>query len=358
MYQDLTNLTIGLGESIHDAIAQMELSKLGIVLIVDDAQKLLGTITDGDLRRATLAGLEMDNPVSTLLEYKANSLFPKPVTASVEADNAELLRILEDRKILHLPLVDQEQRVVALVTMSDLLSLKNEPLQAVIMAGGMGTRLQPLTNDLPKPMLPVGDRPLLEIIVSQLKAADIHSISVSVRHKAEKIESYFGDGTKFGVDITYATEDQPLGTAGALGMMKSPRETTLVMNGDILSAVDLRSMLAYHRENQAELTVAVHQQEFQIPYGVIESDGAMVTALSEKPIIKSFINAGIYLLEPGVYQLIPDGERYDMTDLISRLLEEKRPVAAFPVREYWIDIGEHSHYEQAIEDIAEGRVSL
>jgi dTDP-glucose pyrophosphorylase len=358
MYQDLINLTIRPGESIHDAVTQMELSKVGIVMIVDDAQKLVGTITDGDLRRATLAGFETDSPVSVLLDYKASSPFAKPVTAPVDAGPAELLVILEDRKILHLPLVDEEQRVVALVTMSHLLAQKNEPLQAVIMAGGMGTRLQPLTNDLPKPMLPVGDRPLLEIIVSQLKAADIHNISVSVRHQAEKIENYFGDGSKFGVDITYATEEQPLGTAGALGLMDLPAETTLVMNGDILSAVDLRAMLAYHRENSAELTVAVHQQEFQIPYGVIESDGSLVTALSEKPTIKMFINAGIYLLEPSVYQLIPEGERYDMTDLIGRLLEEKKPVAAFPVREYWIDIGQHSDYEQAIEDITEGRVSL
>lgn len=358
MHQDLTNLTIGLGDSIHDAIAQMELSKLGIVLVVDSAQKLLGTITDGDLRRATLASIEMESPVSTILAHKAGSPFAKPVTAPVGAERSELLRILEERVILHLPLVDEDERVVALVTMGDLLVRKTDPLQAVIMAGGMGTRLMPLTNDLPKPMLQVGDRPLLEIIVSQLKAADIRNIKVSVRHQAEKIEDYFGDGKAFGVDITYSAEDQPLGTAGALGLMRPPDDTTLVFNGDILTAVDLRAMLAYHRENHADLTVAVHQQEFQVPYGVVECDGSFVKALSEKPVIKSFINAGIYLLEPSVYGLIPDGERYDMTELIGRLLEEDKPVAAFPVREYWIDIGEPRNYERANEDITEGRVTL
>jgi NDP-sugar pyrophosphorylase family protein len=260
-----------------------------------------------------------------------------------------MLQVLQQHKILHLPLVDQDQRVVALVTLDEFVPTDEEPLMAVIMAGGLGVRLRPLTDELPKPMLPVGDRPLMEIIVRQLRASGIRHVNVTVHHKPEKITEHFGDGREFGVKITYLTEDRPLGTAGALGMMEPPQETVLVINGDILTQVDFRTMLTYHHEHHADLTVAVQQHDLQVPYGVIQCEGTFVRHLAEKPTLKFLVNAGIYLLEPIVYSFIPTGERYDMTDLIQRLLNEGRQVVAFPIREYWMDIGQNADYQQVKE---------
>ena len=351
MYTDLTTLCINTDNSMHEAIAQIEVNRIGIVLVVDPKKRLVGTVTDGDLRRTILAGISLDEPVSVLLARKTESPFAKPITAQEDAGRAAFINLLNQYSIRHLPLVDHDQRVVALVTSDDFYPYPERPMQAVIMAGGMGTRLRPLTDNLPKPMLPVGNRPLMEIIVNQLRDANISHVNVSVYHESEKITNYFGDGSKFGVKMTYVTEDQPLGTAGALGLMEEPKETVLVINGDILTQVDFRAMRDYHQEHSADLTVAVQQYDLQVPYGIVECEGAAIQSISEKPVLKFFVNAGIYLLEPSVYSFIPHDERYDMTDLIQRLLSEGRSVVAFPIREYWSDIGQHSDYEQAQEQI-------
>jgi len=225
------------------------------------------------------------------------------------------------------------------------------PVQAVVMAGGKGTRLHPLTAETPKPMLRVGERPVLEIIIGQLREAGIKQVKVTTHHKSEKIEEHFGDGKEFGIELSYVEEDRPLGTVGGLGLLEIPQETTLVINGDILTRVDFRAMLAYHREHQADLTVAVRQYDIKVPYGIIECEGSMVRGVSEKPLLGFFVNAGIYLLEPGVYQFIPSGQRFDMTELIQRVLREGRTVVSFPIREYWLDIGQREDYEQAQEEI-------
>jgi NDP-sugar pyrophosphorylase family protein len=215
------------------------------------------------------------------------------------------------------------------------------------MAGGKGSRLHPLTAEMPKPMLQVGDRPLLEIIIERLRDAGIRNVKVTTHHHRQKITDHFGDGRGFGVELSYVEEDQPLGTAGGLGLMEPPTETTLVMNGDILTDVDVRAMLRYHREHEADLTVGVRQYELKVPYGVVECDGPVVKGLSEKPVLGLFVNAGIYLLEPAVFRLIPIGERFDMTDLMQRVLADGRPMVSFPIREDWLDIGQLADYEQA-----------
>jgi NDP-sugar pyrophosphorylase family protein len=175
-------------------------------------------------------------------------------------------------------------------------------------------------------------------------------------YKSEKIVGYFGDGRAFGVELNYVNEEQPLGTGGALGLMPVPQEPLLVINGDILTQVDFRAMLAYHQEYQADMTVAVRRYEMQVPYGVIECEGPNVRRLQEKPQWGFLVNAGIYLLEPLVYQYIPNGERFNMTDLIQWLLDAGRTVVSFPIHEYWLDIGLHADYAQAQEDIAEGKM--
>jgi len=329
----------------------MDANRLGIILIVSGDYKLHGTITDGDIRRALLAQLEMDRPVSVLLERKSGTPYEKPIVASQDPQGVSHLELLQKHSILHLPIVDSDDRVVGLVTRDDFLSLN-----AVIMAGGAGSRLMPLTEHTPKPMLPVGDRPLMEIIVEQLRHAGVKRVHVTTHHKPDKIGQHFGDGHRFGVDMRYVSEERPLGTAGALALMEVPSETTLVINGDILTGVDVRRMLEFHRECRAELTVAVSRYDIQVPFGVVECDGPMVKRITEKPQDKYFVvSAGLYLLEPSVYSLIPSGQPSDMTDVIQRLLDAGRPVCSFPIREYWLDIGDHKDYEKAQVQVKELR---
>jgi len=327
----------------------------GIALVVDAEHYLIGTITDGDIRRAILAGMNLEKPVSELLPRKAGSPYPQPVTAPVGTKHDELISLMQERKVRQVPLLDDDGHVADLVMLDELLPERVlPPLQAVIMAGGLGTRLRPLTEELPKPMLQVKGQPLMTRIVEQLREAGIRQINVTTHYKLEKIIDHFGDGSNFGVKLNYVTEDRPLGTAGALGLMEKPDSPLLVINGDILTQMNFRAMLAYHQEHKADLTVAVRKYDLNVPYGVIESDGTFVQSLVEKPSFSFFINAGIYLLEPSVYCYIPNGQRFDMTDLIQRLLEEKLPVVSFPIVEYWLDIGRPEDYERAQEDIKNG----
>lgn len=353
MHTDLSIICVSQESSIRHAVEQLDRNRLGIVLVLDHNQQLVGTITDGDVRRALLACIDLALPVSVLLARKMGTAYARPITAHVGEDRTTYLSVLQQRSIRHLPILDEKERVVGLVTVDDFVPSETLPLSAVIMAGGSGNRLRPLTEDLPKPMLPVGDRPLMEIIIGQLRDAGIKHVHVTTYHNGDKITDYFGDGKDFGINIAYVAEDRPLGTAGALGLMEPPQETILVINGDILTQVDFRSMLAFHHEQHADLTVAVRPYEVQVPYGVVESEGTSVRCLTEKPRLTFLVNAGIYLLEPTVQRFIPKGECIDMTDLIQSLLAASRPVVAFPIHEYWLDIGQHSDYMQAQEHIKE-----
>lgn len=351
MFSDLSTLCIAPDCSVYDAIACIDRNCKGIALVTDEGGRLLGTITDGDVRRAMLAGRNLDMPVSDLLAHKADSLYPRPVTAPVGTEREALLQLMKENLIYQVPLVDQADRVVDMVTLNDLLPAQAPSLQAVIMAGGFGTRLRPLTEDLPKPMLPVGGRPLMELILEQLRQAGIRRVNVMTHYKSEKIVEHFGDGGSFGVELNYVNEDLPLGTGGALGLIPVPPTPFLVINGDILTQVNFGAMLAYHREYRADMTVAVRQYGFQVPYGVVECEGPHIRRLTEKPKLTFFVNAGIYLLEPLVYSFIPNGQHFNMTDLIQWLLDAGRTVVSFPVREYWLDIGQHADYEQAQKDL-------
>jgi NDP-sugar pyrophosphorylase family protein len=226
----------------------------------------------------------------------------------------------------------------------------------MVMAGGEGTRLRPLTDSVPKSMLPVGDRPLLELIVRQLGQAGIRRVNLATHYKADQIERHFGDGSEFSVDIQYVNEHQPLGTAGAIGLLSASHEPLLVVNGDILTQVDFAAMLEFHRAHNADMTVAVRPSEFHVPYGVVETSGVDITSLSEKPVMRYFVNAGIYLLNPEVCEWVPSGQRYDMPDLIGALIANRRRVISFPIHEYWRDIGQTADYRQAVADAEKGDV--
>jgi len=324
--------------------------------VVDGEQRLLYTITDGDLRRAILQGLSLDLTVTRWAHERVERGNLNPTTAPAGTLPAELLGIMQAKGLRHIPLTDDDGHVMDLAVESELTVETGLALSAVVMAGGMGTRLRPLTDELPKPMLPVGDAPLMEHIVTQLRAAGVQHVNVTTHYKPEVITQHFGDGAKFGVKIKYMHEENPLGTAGALGLMSPPESPLLVINGDILSRVNYRAMLDFHRENHAWLTMGVRVYEHQVPYGVVEPDGVSVRQLTEKPTLRLFVNAGMYLLEPSVFDYItaPTTERFDMTDLIQRLLAAGRRVVSFPVSEYWRDIGQHADYENAIEDMRIG----
>ena len=277
-----------------------------------------------------------------------------PITARDNAPHSELAALVRKTGICHVPLLNAEGQVSRLVTIEDLLQEDEIALQAVVMAGGKGARLLPLTMETPKPMLHVGDQPLMERIIRQLSDTGIREVSVTTHHLAEKITAHFGDGSQFGVNLNYVAEEELLGTAGGLSLMQPPDNTLLVINGDIVTDVDFRAMLAFHREHNATLTLGVRQYDVQIPYGVVESDGARVQRVTEKPLHRYFVNAGIYLLEPQAHALIPKGRRFDMTDLIAILLNQQLPVVSFPIWEYWRDIGQREDYLGAQADMKDG----
>jgi len=351
MYSDITNLCLGPENSIRQAIACIDQNSQGIALVVDEAYHLIGVVTDGDIRRAILAQSDLDMPLQQLLQVKVPATPHVPVTASVGTSDAQLLQMMNEWELRHIPLLDPQGRVADIALLTDLVKGYELPMTAVIMAGGYGTRLHPLTEDLPKPMLPVGDKPLMERVVEQLRAAGIRRVDVTTHYKSDAITSHFGDGQRFGVDIRYVEEKHPLGTAGAIGLLDISDDPLLVINGDILTRMDFRAMLDFHHEQHAEMTVAVRQHEFRLPYGVVETSGVQIVKIEEKPVIRHFINAGIYLLSPEACKSIPPGQAFDMTDLITKLLVEDRLVASFPIHEYWLDIGEHADYQQAQTDV-------
>ena len=352
MTNKLATVVIGSAVTMREAMECIDRSGRGIALVLDDNQRLAGTVTDGDLRRAILAGLRLEQPVADVLAQRRTTL---PRTAPVGTADDVLLQLMNETGLRHIPLIDEAGRVVDVAFLNDLVKEYEIPLRAVVMAGGYGTRLRPLTESMPKPMLPVGSKPLLELIVNQLREAGIKHVNVATHYRGEMITDHFKDGEEFGVEINYVREDQPLGTAGALGLLEESDQPLVVINGDILTRVDFRAMHNFHREHEAELTVGVRQYEFCVPYGVINTDGVVVTGISEKPVLRQFINAGIYLLDPSVCRLIPNGQRYDIPELIERLVADNRRVVSFPIREYWLDIGKADHYDQAQADVAAGR---
>jgi len=350
----LDQVTVSPQQSVLQVMECIDHSAKGIALVLDEHRHLFGTVTDGDIRRAILAGMDLELPISELLRQRQTA-FGSAITAPPGTDDPALLHLMSEHDVRHIPIVDEQGCVTDVAFLTELVKEYELPLRAVVMAGGLGSRLRPLTEEVPKPMLPVGDKPLLEHIVEQLKQAGIRRVNVATHYKSEVIADHFKNGEAFGVEIRYVKEDQPLGTAGALSLIEEVDEPLLVMNGDILTRVDFRALLNFHREHKADLTVCVRQYEFKVPYGVIDADGVMVKGISEKPVMRQFINAGIYLLNPQVQRSIPNGQPYDIPDLIERLVEEKRTVVCFPIREYWLDIGKVDQYDQAKADIAAGR---
>jgi len=330
--------------SLQDVIQAIEGGEKQIVLVVDSHKHLLGTITDGDVRRVIVSR----NSSEVVAEEFMQKSF---VVARDGVSSSEIFELMRGRAVRHIPLVNIVGQVVDLAWISDLITQENVDLSAVVMAGGFGRRLSPLTNTMPKPMLPVGGQPIMAHIISQLRETGIRKITVTTHYQAEKITDYFGDGEEFGVELSYVREDHPLGTAGALGLMEHTEEPILVINGDVITRLDIHAMNAFHREQKADLTVAVRRYDFEVPYGVVQCEGWSVQSISEKPKFNVLINAGVYILGPSVRQGVAKGQYCDMTDLIQVTIERGGTVVPFPILEYWIDVGQPAQYSKAQSDI-------
>lgn len=328
------------------AVQSIEASSRRIAVVIDAAGVLIGTLTDGDIRRCLLKGGSMQTRVGEAMN-------PAPLTASESSSDSHLLELMHRRNVLAVPIVDPLGRFVRLVHLADLAETAAEGGAegfdfAVIMAGGEGKRLRPVTQNIPKPMVEIGGVPLLERQMRRLVRAGISRIYLSVNYLAHVIEDYFGDGSRIGVSLSYLREKDRLGTAGALALLpETPVKPILVMNGDIVTMVDFAGLLNFHRSQSAEVTVAAVDYHVNIPFGVIEVEGLRVSALKEKPAQRFLCNAGIYSISPGVLRLIPDGSYFDMTDLMASCLSGGLPVNVFPMHEYWSDIGTPDDLEKA-----------
>jgi dTDP-glucose pyrophosphorylase len=338
------NIILDQSSTMHDAISLLNNEALGIVLVVNSNQKLIGTITDGDIRRALLRHLDMNTPV-------IDFMYGSPKVAGANDSKSQLLLSMQKFNLLHIPIVNSSNRIVGLETMPHLLEKNVLDNPVFLMAGGFGQRLMPLTKNTPKPMLNVGSKPILETILDKFIDAGFHNFFISLHYKGEIIKEYFGDGSKWGVSICYLNEKEPLGTAGSLGLIPKDKINLpiIMMNGDLITEVNFKELLAFHTKHVGDATMCVQQCDFQVPFGVIESVEHQITSIVEKPTQSLFINAGIYALDPVVLEDI-EGDKYiDMPDMLNERIKKDKKVNMFPVHEYWLDIGHIENYEIANE---------
>lgn len=327
--------------TIMQTLKIIDETTLQFAVVVDDAMHILGTVTDGDIRRGLLKGLSIDVSIQEVM----NKI---PVYGEIGESKFYYKELMRKLKIKQLPIVNQEKRIQDIFFIDDIDSVLKKQNTVVLMAGGLGTRLRPLTDHMPKPMLKVGDKPILETIIDSFKSFGFTHFILSVNYKKEMIKDYFQDGSHLGVTISYLEEEKRLGTAGALSLLADkPEHPFFVMNGDLLTKINYEQLLDFHNETSSMATMCVREYEYQIPFGVIETDNHRLLSIEEKPVHKSFVNAGIYVLSPDVLKHVPKNEFYDMPDLFKKLIEHDEGVSAFPLREYWLDIGRMDDYEKA-----------
>lgn len=331
--------------SLGDAIIKIDKSALQVAVVLNPDQTLAGILTDGDIRRAILAGKSLQVEVSEVMNSR-------PTAVSILMPRNRMLALMRRKVIHHLPLIDENCRLVGLATLDDLIGAVDRPNWVILMAGGLGTRLHPLTKECPKPLLKVGGKPILEIILESLAEQGFKQIFLSVNYKAEMIHDYFREGEKWGVHLNYIHEKERLGTAGALSLLpERPTTPMIVINGDILTRTSFDSLLKFHEEQDAVATMAVREYDLQVPYGVVRMDGTKIKSIEEKPVQRFFVNAGIYTLSPEVLEYIPKNTFFDMPTLFEHLISANQPTSAYPLREYWLDIGRMSDLEKANQEI-------
>lgn len=328
MRTDIAKWTVSPEASIRATMKVIDDAGLGIVLVIDQL-KLMGTITDGDVRRAILRSVSLEQPCHMIMNRG-----PIHVSEAETAESAK--RLMLSHKVRHLPVVT-DGNLVGLWCLDE---TATQGFHAVVMAGGLGSRLGDLTRDTPKPLLHVGGRPILEHIVEHLQSAGIDELYITTRYLAEQIETHFGEGDKWGVNINYIREQERLGTAGSLKYLEGRIEHSfLVMNGDLLTDFRVADMFTFHQELAAHMTVAVRHYTINVPFGVVSVDGTSITKISEKPNYEFFVNAGIYIVHPSILHLIESGRIFDITELIEKAISAGYNVVSFPMFEDWLDVG-------------------
>ncbi|MEC7644229.1 nucleotidyltransferase family protein [Idiomarina sp.] len=345
MSYDWRNVVVAPTTTVRESLQRLDSEALRIVLVCDSSSHLCGVVTDGDIRRALLKGVDLDSAVEAVMNRK-------PITITSSTPRSEALNLMQTRSILAVPVVDNGV-LVGLQTLQPRESSNRYENPVFIMAGGFGTRLRPLTDNIPKPMLKVGDKPMLEILLQNFIRRGFKNFYISTHYLPEVIKSYFGDGKNWNINITYVHEEQPLGTGGALGLLPedTPNLPLIMVNGDVLTNVDFERVLDFHATNNGVATMCVREYDYQIPYGVIVGDGERIVSMEEKPIQRFFVNAGIYVVEPLIFKNVAKNHRIDMPTLLQNYLDNDQDVCMFPIHEYWLDIGRMDDFKRAQLDI-------
>lgn len=326
---------------ILDVIRMIDDSSMQIALVVDEQQHLLGTVTDGDIRRAVLRGIPFYESVEKIM-------FIAPTVARLNDGRDHILALMKSQQLRQIPVVDEQGCVAGLEILERLILEATAGNWVFLMAGGLGSRLRPLTYECPKPLIKVGNKPILENILQGYIEYGFRKFFISVNYMSEMVEDYFGDGRNWGVEIEYVREQSSLGTAGSLRLLPElPKEPLFVMNGDLLTKINYRQLLDFHDLNKSKATMCIREYQLQVPYGVVKVDKHSLVDVEEKPIHHFFVNAGIYLLDPEIIRLIPEEMPFDMPDLFKKVITENYETAAFPVREYWMDIGRIDELDRA-----------
>jgi len=338
--QKIEKIKIRQNASIREALTKISAGALRIAL-VEDNNILLGTITDGDVRNALLNGLTLDDTIENL--YNRH-----PIVCFENDDNALIIEKALEKKIYQIPIVNVKNEIVGIEDINELLRPKIKNNTVIIMAGGLGTRLRPLTENTPKPMLRVGTKPILHTIIENFKKYGFQKFILCVNYKSNVIIEYFGDGSVFGIELEYVYEEDRMGTAGALSLLtKHPEEAFFVMNGDLLTNINFEHLLDFHHKHHSAATMCVREYEYEIPYGVVNIDENHIESIVEKPSHSYFVNAGIYVLTPGIFNYIPQNTFFDMPSLFNLLIEDQKHCSSYLIEDYWLDIGRISDYEKA-----------
>ena len=326
--------------TIKEAFTKMSEGRIKIILVVDEQDKLSGTLSDGDIRRGLLKGMDLNSTIESIV-------FKKPMTAKMSDSTDKILKLALSKQIQQIPIIDENRKIQSIFILDDFLKPKKKTNKVVLMAGGMGARLMPLTENTPKPMLKVGNKPILHTIIKKFEECGYTNFIICVNYKSKIIQDYFGDGKNFGVKIEYILEEQRMGTAGALSLLTEKlNEPFFVMNGDLLTNLDFEKMLDFHIKNDSKATMCVREYNIKVPYGEIKLDNENIISITEKPVHKLLVNAGIYVLDPECINLIPK-EFYDMPLLFKKIILNNKKTISFPLGEYWLDIGRLKDYERA-----------
>jgi len=327
--------------TVKDAKRVLDSDSMRIVFVVNEQGKLLGIVTQSDYRKGILKYVDNQEPVTAIMN-------DKPKTVLVTDSESEIDELFTKINLMHLPVVDEDGMLIDVEYYDEHLMIDSQDNWMIIMAGGQGSRLRPLTTGTPKPLLKVGAKPILETIIDNCISYGFKKFYLSVNYKAQMIEDYFGDGSKWGIQIRYLKEKKQTGTAGSLSLLPEiPSKPFIVMNADLVTGLNFQDLINFHLEHRSVATMCVKEYELAVPYGVVGVNDGVIEKIDEKPVHKFFVNAGVYVLDPKVLKFLSGNKPLDMTDLFSKVIDGNQNATAFPIHEYWLDIGSVDDYQHA-----------